>query len=61
MGSVGPSDADLCIKLAATQCWANGGLYWSVGSTPSSVDSGLSGGTIDFTPPAERGKMVLLK
>ncbi len=56
VGSVDPSDAVLCVRLAASYGGANGGLCGSVGSTSPPVDPGSSVGTADLTPAAARSK-----
>lgn len=56
MGGVDPSDAVLCVKLAASIGWANGGLFGSVGPSSTSLDPGSLAGADDLTPPATGGK-----
>lgn len=57
VGSVDPSDAILCVKLAATYGSVNGGLHGSVGSSSPPVDPGSSAGATHFTAATARGKM----
>lgn len=56
MGSVDPSDATLCVKLAASYRWANGGLCRNVGTSSAVMDHGSHVGAADFTPTTARGK-----
>lgn len=56
VGSVDPSHAVLCVRLAASYCWANGGLCGSMGPYSPPVDPGSSTGAAGFTPVAARGK-----
>lgn len=59
VGSVDPSDATLCDRLAASNGRANGGLCGSVGSYSTSVDPGSPDGAADLTPATARGKTRL--
>lgn len=56
VGSVDPSHAVLCVRLAASYGRANGGLCGSMGSPPPPVDPGSPNGAAGFTPAAARGK-----
>lgn len=56
MGSVDPSDAGLCVRLAAPYGRVNGGLRGSVGSSSSPVDPGSPVGAAHFTTTTARGK-----
>lgn len=56
VGSVDPSHAVLCVRLATSYGWANGGLCGNMGSSPPLMDSGSRAGAAGFTPVAARGK-----
>ena len=56
VGSVDTSHAVLCVRLAASYGWANGGLCGSMGSSPPAMDPGSPTGAAGFTPVAARGK-----
>lgn len=56
MGGVDPSDALLCVQLAASTSWANGGLFGFVGPSSPPMDPGSAAGADDLTPTAARGK-----
>lgn len=56
MGGVDPSDAVLCVRLAATYGRVNGGLRGSVGSSSPPVDPGSPVGAAHFAAATARGK-----
>lgn len=56
VGSVDPSDAALCVRLAASYGHADGRLCGSMGSSSPPVDAGSPVGAADFTPATARGK-----
>lgn len=55
VGSVDPSDATLCVKLAASYSSADGGLCGSVGSSSPDMDPGTPDGAADLTSATARG------
>lgn len=56
VGSVDPSDAILCVRLAATYGSVNGGLRGNVGSSSPPVDPESPVGAARFTAATARGK-----
>lgn len=56
VGSVDPSDAVLCVRLAASNGRANGGLCGCLGSPSPPVDPRSPFGAADLTPATARGK-----
>lgn len=57
VGSVDPSDALLCVRLAASHGGAHGGLCGGVGSSSACVDTGSLVGAAALTPATARGKI----
>lgn len=56
MGSLDPSDAVLCVRVAASDSRANGGLCGSVGSSSPPVAPGSHFRATDIAPATARGK-----
>lgn len=61
VGGVDPSDAVLCVRLAASYGRANGGLCGSVGSSSPPVDPGSPVRAADLTPATARSKAHTLR
>lgn len=59
MGSLDPSNAVVCVMLAAPYGGTNGRLCGSMGSSPPSLDHRLPVGAASFTTSSERGKTHL--
>lgn len=60
MGGVDPCDAVFCVRLAASNGRANGGLCGLVGSSSAALDPGSPVRAADITPSAARGKTNML-
>lgn len=56
MGGVDPSDAGVCVGLAASCGRANGGLYRTLVSSGPPVAAGSPAGAACFTSATARGK-----
>lgn len=54
------SDAMLCVRLAASNGWANGGLCGNVGSSSPHLDPGSSVGAACLTSITARGMSNIL-
>lgn len=59
VGSLDPSDADVCVMLAAPYGGTHGRLCGSMGSSPPPLDHRLPVGAASFTTSSERGKTHL--
>lgn len=57
MGGVDSSHAILCVRLAASNGWANGGLCGNVGPSFACMDPGSLDGADYLTPTTARGKI----
>lgn len=60
VGSVDPSHAVLCVRLAASYGRIDGGLCGGVGSLSPHVDTGSLVGAAHFTTATTRGKAHLI-
>lgn len=55
MGSLDPSDAVVCLQLAASYGGTNGGLRGNLGTSAPLVDAGSPAGAARFTAATKRG------
>lgn len=59
VGSLDPSDAFVCVMLAAPYCETHGGMCRNMGSSPPPMDHWLLVGAASFATSSERGETHL--